>query len=115
MTDELREEMLTTLHGLGKSIEEHGDERSRAIAGCLYCLCLAIREGVEADLMRHRQPPQHTTQTFLSHKPSVLMLLAGAGDRIARATATPDKRATNQIRASNGTSVSKSAKRGGKR
>ncbi len=53
ITEDLREELLTTLHELGKSLEEHEDDRSRATAGCLYCLCLAIREGAEVDLMRH--------------------------------------------------------------
>ena len=53
MTDEQREEQLTTLHELGKSIESNGDERDTATAACLYGLCLAISEGAEVDLARH--------------------------------------------------------------
>jgi hypothetical protein len=64
VTEDLREEVLTTLHGLGKSLEEHGDERSRATAGCLYCLCLAICEGVEVDLMRHMLSPNGDDDDF---------------------------------------------------
>jgi hypothetical protein len=53
MTDEQREELLTTLHGLGKFIERAGGERDTATAVCLYALCLAIREGAEPELARH--------------------------------------------------------------
>ena len=53
MTDEQREELQTTLHGLGKSIEADGDERDIATAGCLYALCLAISQEIEVELCRH--------------------------------------------------------------
>ena len=51
MTNDEREELLTTLHGLGKSIEGSGDERGVATTNCLYALTLAIRQEVE--LARH--------------------------------------------------------------
>ncbi len=55
MTDAQRDELLTTLHGLAKSLELEagGDERDTATAGCLYSLCLAISEGVEVELARY--------------------------------------------------------------
>ena len=53
MTDDEREELLTTLQGMGKAIEQSGDERDVATAACLYALCFAIREGVEGGLARH--------------------------------------------------------------
>ncbi len=53
MTDHQREQLLTTLHGLGKSAEKKGDERDVAIAACLYGLCLAISAGAEVELARH--------------------------------------------------------------
>lgn len=52
MTEEEREGLVNALHDLAKSIEQSGDERDVATAGCLYGLCLAIREGAEVDLFR---------------------------------------------------------------
>jgi hypothetical protein len=53
VTDEQREELVATLHGLGKFIERAGGERDMATAACLYALCLAIREEAEVELARH--------------------------------------------------------------
>jgi hypothetical protein len=53
VTEDEREEMLTTLHSLGRSIEQGSEERDVATAACLYGLCLAIREGAEVELARH--------------------------------------------------------------
>lgn len=57
VTDEQREELVATLHGIGKSTEGHGGQESAAIAGCLYALCLAIREDVADDLFHHMLTP----------------------------------------------------------
>lgn len=53
MSDDEREELLTTLHGLGKSIEQSGDVRDLATTACLYGLCLAIHAEAEVELARH--------------------------------------------------------------
>ncbi len=53
MSDDEREELLISLHDLGKSIEQSGDERDVATAACLYALTLAIRQEVEVELARH--------------------------------------------------------------
>jgi len=53
LDEEKREEMLSTLHGIGKAIENPESERDMATAACLYALCLAIREELEVDLARH--------------------------------------------------------------
>ncbi len=53
MTDHQRDELITTLRNLGKSMEHTGDERDTATAACLYGLCLAIHAGVEVELAHH--------------------------------------------------------------
>ncbi len=53
MSEEEREELRMTLHGLGESIERSGEQRDVATAGCLYGLCLAIDVGAEVELARH--------------------------------------------------------------
>ena len=53
MTAEQRDQLITTLRNLAKSIEHTGEERDIATAGCLYSLCLAIHFEVEIELAHH--------------------------------------------------------------
>ncbi len=53
MTAEQRDQLITTLRNLAKSLERVDEERDTATAACLYGLCLAIHFEVEVELAHH--------------------------------------------------------------
>ncbi len=53
MTNDEREKLISAIQCLGEAAEQSGDDRDVATAGCLYGVCLAIREGAEVKLARH--------------------------------------------------------------